>query len=181
MLRLLCLLICVIYSTQGLADKFEQGANYKVCFTPSQNCGELIVGVISKAKQEILVQAYSFTSVPIAKALIEAHKKGIKVRVILDKSQFRNRGFSSAKLLSDYHIPVFIDYKVSIAHNKVMIIDKSTIITGSFNFTRSAQERNAENVIIINDSELAKKYAKNWQQRLEQSKELLMGFSPFFD
>jgi phosphatidylserine/phosphatidylglycerophosphate/cardiolipin synthase-like enzyme len=142
---------------------------YEVCFTPGGNCTDLIINTISKAKESIFVQAYSFTSVPIAKALIDAKKRGVAVNVILDKSQSRKNKYSSAKFLIDYDIPTFIDYKPSIAHNKVMIIDGSVVITGSFNFTKAAQFHNAENLIILHDTYLAKIYLANWYDRQKRS------------
>ena len=98
----------------------------------------------------ILVQAYSLTSAPIAKALLDAHKRGVQVQVILDKSQ-RTEKYSSADFLANQGVPTMIDASHAIAHNKVMIIDSETVITGSFNFTKAAQEKNAENVLIIPD------------------------------
>jgi phosphatidylserine/phosphatidylglycerophosphate/cardiolipin synthase-like enzyme len=90
---------------------------------------------LNKAKSTILVQAYSFTSAPIVKALLNAHKRGVKVEVILDKSQ-KTQKYSSATFLYNQGIPVKIDAQHAIAHNKVMIIDGETVITGSFNFTK---------------------------------------------
>lgn len=69
----------------------------------------------------------------------------------------------------DAGIPVWIDMKPAIPHNKVMIIDKKEVVTGSFNFTDAAQKRNAENVVFISDSKLAKEYTQNWEKREQQS------------
>jgi phosphatidylserine/phosphatidylglycerophosphate/cardiolipin synthase-like enzyme len=102
-----------------------------------------------------LVQAYSFTSTPIAKALLEAHKRGVDVEVILDKSQ-KTHNYSSATFLANSNIPTFIDSIHAIAHNKIMIIDGKIVITGSFNFTKSAESKNAENLLILQSPELAK-------------------------
>src|SRR5438445_94863 len=102
---------------------------------------------LSKAKDSILVQAYSFTSVPLAKALLEAHGRGVNVQVVLDKSQ-RTEKYSSADFLAHAGIPVKIDGAHAIAHNKVMVIDGETVITGSFNFTRAAEQQNAEHLLI---------------------------------
>jgi phosphatidylserine/phosphatidylglycerophosphate/cardiolipin synthase-like enzyme len=74
----------------------------QVCFSPKRGCTEAIVSQIDKAKSKILVQAYSFTSAPIAKALVNAHKRGVKVEAILDKSQ-RSERYTSATL---YLMPV---------------------------------------------------------------------------
>jgi len=140
----------------------------EVCFTPGEDCTSLIVRELDAAGKSILVQAYSFTSAPIAKALVSAHGRGVDVRVILDKSQ-RSERYSSARFLVNAGIPTWIDDKVAIAHNKVMVIDGATVITGSFNFTKSAQERNAENLLILQDPELAAQYARNWESRRAKS------------
>jgi phosphatidylserine/phosphatidylglycerophosphate/cardiolipin synthase-like enzyme len=66
--------------------------------------------------------------------------------------------------LANSEIPTFIDDRHAIAHNKIMIIDQSTVITGSFNFTRAAQEKDAENFIIIKSKELARIYMDNWNR-----------------
>ena len=118
---------------------------------------------LNKAKSTVLVQAYSFTSAPIAGALRDAHRRGVKVQVILDKSQ-RTERYSSATFIKNAGIPVWIDAKHAIAHNKVIIIDSAVVVTGSFNFSKAAEERNAENLLIITSPELAKVYTANWEQ-----------------
>jgi phosphatidylserine/phosphatidylglycerophosphate/cardiolipin synthase-like enzyme len=139
-----------------------------VCFTPGGNCTEQIVNALGEAKSRILVQAYSFTSAPIAKALLEAHKRGIQVQVILDQSQ-RTEKYSSADFLANQGVPTMIDANHAISHNKVMIIDGETLITGSFNFTKAAQDKNAENLLIIRDPALAAQYTTNWQAHAAHS------------
>lgn len=165
MRKILLILLLSLYTCASFAEKFDVAASYQVCFTPQERCTDLIVTVINHAKTQILVQAYSFTSAPIIKALIRAKNRGVAVKIILDRSQFKPQGFSAAKFFKDYNMPLWVDYQANIAHNKVMIIDSRIVITGSFNFTRAAQERNAENVLIINDPLLAKKYTKNWDGR----------------
>jgi phosphatidylserine/phosphatidylglycerophosphate/cardiolipin synthase-like enzyme len=115
-----------------------------------------------------LVQAYSFTSTPIAQALLEAHKRGVKVEVILDKSQ-RKASYTSASFLANSRIPTFIDDVHAIAHNKVMVIDGKIVITGSFNFTKAAESKNAENLLILQSPELAQIYTENWNRHREHS------------
>ena len=122
------------------------------------------------AKSEILVQAYSFTSAPIAKALTSAFKRGVKVEAILDKSQRKER-YTSATFISNAGIPTFIDDKHAIAHNKIMIIDKEIVITGSFNFTKAAEEKNAENLLVIKIKNWRKIYMDNWYKHREHSEE----------
>ena len=140
----------------------------QVYFSPNGGCTDAIVKEINNSKTEILVQAYSFTSAPIAKALLEAHKRGVKVEAILDKSQ-RKQNYSSATFLANARIPTFIDDVHAIAHNKIIIIDGATVITGSFNFTKAAEEKNAENLLIIKSPELANLYTENWKYHREHS------------
>jgi phosphatidylserine/phosphatidylglycerophosphate/cardiolipin synthase-like enzyme len=164
------LLIFLLSIPLSATDLVLNNTPAQIYFSPKGGCTEAIVKEINNAKSEILIQAYSFTSVPIAKALINAYKRGIKVEAILDKSQKKER-YTSATFLTNASIPTFIDSQHAIAHNKVIIIDKETVITGSFNFTTAAEEKNAENILIINSKELAKKYLDNWKKHKEHSEE----------
>jgi phosphatidylserine/phosphatidylglycerophosphate/cardiolipin synthase-like enzyme len=136
---------------------------WEVYFSPNGGCTDAIVKELDKAQNTVLVQAYSFTSYKIAKALLDAHKRGIKVEVILDKSQ-KSDQYSSADFLANSGMSVKIDSQHAIAHNKVMVIDGETVITGSFNFTKAAEENNAENLLLIHDKKLAERYTENWQE-----------------
>lgn len=137
----------------------------KVCFTPQQNCTKVIINAIDNAQKAVYVQAYSFTSPKIASALVRAKQRGVKVRVLLDKSHYKDSKSSQKIVLLAAGIDLKIDKVSGIAHNKIMIIDHCRVITGSFNFTNAAQLRNAENVIIIDDSQVAQSYEQNWHLR----------------
>ena len=118
---------------------------------------------VHAATHQILVQAYSFTSAPIAKALIDAHKRGVTILAVLDKSN-ETQKYSAATFLINAGIQTLIDDQHAIAHNKVIVIDSATILTGSFNFTKAAEEKNAENLLVIKDApELVKAYEANIQ------------------
>ena len=92
----------------------------------------------------------------------------VKVEALLDKSQKSER-YTSATFLKNAGIPTYIDDKHAIAHNKIMVIDQETVITGSFNFTKAAEEKNAENLLVIRSKELAKIYMENWNKHKEHS------------
>ena len=139
-----------------------------VCFSPNGGCTEAIVNQIDNAKSEILIQAYSFTSAPIAKALVNAHKRGVHVEIILDKSN-KSEKYSAGDFTVHMGVTTYIDSQHAIAHNKIMIIDKETVITGSFNFTKAAEEKNAENLLIIRSKKLAEIYIDNWNKHKEHS------------
>jgi phosphatidylserine/phosphatidylglycerophosphate/cardiolipin synthase-like enzyme len=146
-----------------------QGADVEVYFSPNGGATQAIVQEITNAKREILVQAYSFTSAPIAEALVTARKRGLKVEAILDKSNLKE-GYSSITFLENGNIPVYIDDGVKIAHSKIMIIDDVDVITGSFNFTNAAEIHNTENLVIFrNDPGVTDKYLKNFKWRLSLS------------
>jgi phosphatidylserine/phosphatidylglycerophosphate/cardiolipin synthase-like enzyme len=140
----------------------------EVYFSPKGGCAEAVVQQLQRAGKTVLVQAYSFTSAPIAEALVAAHKRGVEVRAILDKSQMTEK-YSEADFLSHAGIPTQIDARHAIAHNKIMIIDGETVITGSFNFTKAAENSNAENLLIIRDKSLAERYTSNWRAHAEHS------------
>ena len=133
-----------------------------VYFTPPANAVASIVKAIDASEREVLVQAYGFTHNAIAQALVRAHARGVKVRVLLDqKSQTSNRFVIG--VLQDANIAVRQDGKHAVAHNKVMVIDQEVVITGSFNFTNSAATRNAENFLILKSPDLALQYRLQWQ------------------
>lgn len=144
------------------AAKVAAPCNVSVLFTPGDNCTGRIVAELAAAKQSVRVQAYSFTSAPIAQAIVAAFRRGVDVEVILDKSQ-AGQGYSSSRFLLNNNVPVLIDARHAIAHNKVMIIDGRTVITGSFNFTKAAQEKNAENLVVFSDMPaVADAYTRNY-------------------
>lgn len=135
---------------------------WSVYFSPDGGCTDAIIKELGKAHASVFVQAYSFTSAPIAKALTDAKKRGVKVQAILDKSN-KTAKYSAADFLLHADIPTIIDSAHAINHNKVMVIDGETVITGSYNFTKAAEEKNAENLLIIRDKSLAAKYIENWK------------------
>lgn len=139
--------------------------NCKVCFTPSQACLPMIIAELDQAKTTIQMQAYSLTSKPIADALIRAKRRGVHIIVLADKSQKRER-YTQVKLLKRSGIAVYIDHRPAIAHNKIIIIDGLTVIGGSYNFSNSAESRNAENVTIIKNKDFAALYEANFKKRL---------------
>ena len=137
-------------------------------FSPHGGATDAVVNALGHATNSIHVQAYSFTSAPIAKALVDAARRGVKVQVILDRSQ-RTEKYSEADFLKNEGIPTLIDAEHAIAHNKVMVIDGYLVLTGSFNFTKAAEENNAENLLVVNDPVLAKRYLDNWQAHQSHS------------
>jgi phosphatidylserine/phosphatidylglycerophosphate/cardiolipin synthase-like enzyme len=151
------------------ADTTVRAVKVRVLFTPGDNVAAGITQAIRSAKRNIRIQAFSFTNKVIARALQEASRRGVEVKLLADRDQFdRGAGF----LLRDLKhagVNVMLDGQHGAAHNKIMLIDPDgdnpTIITGSFNFTQAAQKFNAENVVLIHDDRaLASAYYANWQR-----------------
>ena len=147
----------------------KEGA-ISVCFTPNKKCQMQIIREVNKAKDSIFVQAYSFTDRDIAQALIGAAQRGVQVQVLLDKSN-RNDKHSAKDVVIQNNLPLRFDSPSGIAHNKVMIIDRSIVLTGSYNFSAAAYTRNTENLLIFNSPDLAGDYIHNWYKRWDVSKE----------
>jgi phosphatidylserine/phosphatidylglycerophosphate/cardiolipin synthase-like enzyme len=136
--------------------------SFKVHFSPKGGCLEALLAELKRARREILVQAYSFTSEPLTAALVEAKKRGVHIEILLDKSNEVER-FSELNVLMDHGLAPLIDANHSIAHNKVMVIDRRTVATGSFNFTHQAEVENAENLLLIkHHPDLVKAYRENF-------------------
>lgn len=142
-------------------------ADVSVFFSPLGGCERAIVLQVAKARQSIHVEAYQFTDSAIAFALIEARARGVDVMVITDG---KHPGAKTlAPVLLAHAIPVFRDKMHTIFHNKVMIIDRAIVITGSFNFTTAAEKRNAENVIIMRDTDAAARFLTDFAQHKAHS------------
>jgi phosphatidylserine/phosphatidylglycerophosphate/cardiolipin synthase-like enzyme len=149
---------------------FYSAGRVAVYFSPNGGAQAAIVREIDGARQWIRLQAYSFTSAPIAEALVRAHRRGVRVRALLDKSNATAR-YSGATFLQNAGIEVLIDASHAIAHSKVLTIDGTTLVTGSFNFSKAAEEKNAENLLIIKDAPgLLNQYAANWKAHSAHAK-----------
>jgi len=138
-------------------------------FSPHGGCTEAVVAEIEKAQHEIDVQAYSYTSEPIMQALVAAHRRGVNVTVVLDRSELKERG-NKAEETQRGGVRVLVDSVHKIAHNKIILIDGHTIITGSFNFTFQAENYNAENLLVLHDRpKLYAAYKANFEHHLGHS------------
>lgn len=148
----------------GTWHKFHSDTDkVNVCFTPPSGCGSLIAVEIAKAQKSIYVQAYGMTLPSVINQLKAAHRRGVNVNILLDYS---NLSDNSGLYESFKHAGINVAYEKmpGIAHNKVVIIDKKKVITGSFNFTVGADKRNSENVVMIEDPDIAAAYLANWHR-----------------
>jgi len=154
--------------------------SFQVRFSPRGGCLEFAKSFIDRAQKYILVQGYSFTSELLAKALVAAHRRGVNVMILLDKSQPTAVG-SQIYFVQNVGIYVALDIVPGIAHNKIMIIDDKIVLTGSFNWTLNAETRNAENLLMINNAEIAKIYKDNWLSRSKKATKFLESSRASYD
>lgn len=145
----------------------------EVAFSPNEGSEDLVVKAIQSARSSIGVAAYSFTSPVIAKALLNAKKRGVDVRVVVDENGNKSKASLAAlNLLVNAGIPTRTISRYAIHHDKYMVVDKSTVQTGSFNYSKAAAKSNSENVVVIwNNPDLALSYLKHWQDRFDQGRE----------
>jgi phosphatidylserine/phosphatidylglycerophosphate/cardiolipin synthase-like enzyme len=153
-------------------------ADIEACFAPPLpgSCDPLITVLrsINNARTSIRVQMYTLTLEEVVSALLRAKRRGVDVRVIIDRGQLHDRddSFRVASLAAG-GVPVLVDTVPGLMHNKVMVIDGETILTGSFNYTWGAEHWNAENLVVVRDPALAAQYLRNWDQRAAQSRPLI--------
>jgi phosphatidylserine/phosphatidylglycerophosphate/cardiolipin synthase-like enzyme len=121
-----------------------------------------------------MVQAYVFTDRRIANALLGALGRRVKVELIGDAAQHANGGLPHLRALERAGARIYLDEANAAAHNKVVIVDgatpSATVITGSFNFTLSAQSRNAENVVVLSGSPaVTGRFVENFEKLRRQA------------
>jgi phosphatidylserine/phosphatidylglycerophosphate/cardiolipin synthase-like enzyme len=141
----------------------------QAAFTPWDDIEAILTDVINGAHKQVLVQAYLLTSKRIAETLVAVHRRGIEVQVLLDAAQLAKTDSQAVSQLATAGIPVWLETKYQNAHNKIIVVDvdtpHATVVTGSFNFTWTAQHKNAENILVVrNNPDLASRYALNWER-----------------
>ena len=151
----------------GATQRFAAKGEIELAFTPRDDAESLLVSVITQARRSLHVQAYAFTSRRIADAMVAARRRGVDVQVLADAHMNRKPKGNVLPRLLAAGVPVALESRYQAAHNKVLIVDAAgpdcVVLTGSYNFTWSAQNRNAENVLVVRGHcELAQAYRENW-------------------
>jgi phosphatidylserine/phosphatidylglycerophosphate/cardiolipin synthase-like enzyme len=143
-------------------------ATIDTCFAPENDCAAFAVHAIDHAEREILVGAYGLTTgAGIVEALLRAHRRGVDVELIADKTTpcGRNSGIDP---LASAGVPVWIDHSARIAHAKTMVIDSAVTLNGSYNWTRGDAE-NSEDLNLVASPVVAAAYATHWHDRQARS------------
>ncbi|MDP2133642.1 MAG: phospholipase D family protein [Sulfuritalea sp.] len=172
---LAALLLCLTVGAG--ATPLPATGTVEVLFTPWDDAEGAIVRVLGKARDTIHVQAYLLTSRSIARALQEAKARGVAVEVLADREMLEKSNKSLLPQLLESGIPVWLETRYAAAHNKLLLIDatgeQAIVITGSYNFTWSAQARNAENLLILRGNPaLARRYLDNWRRHRDEAQKM---------
>jgi len=169
MRRLSRLLILLLLALPVSAAEFPAQGTVAVHFTPWDDAEGELLRAIDGAQRSIHGQVYLLTSRNIARALLAAHARGVRVSLLGDREMLIKGDNSQLPALHAAGIEVSIESRYAAAHNKILLIDAEgdypVVITGSYNFTFSAQARNAENLLILRDHRgLALAYLANWRR-----------------
>ena len=147
-------------------DRIENSMS-RVYFSPGDECKNAILYQMKQATKSIEICVFTISDNDISQQIIVSSKKGIQVKIITDDDKINDIG-SDIKEMSDTGIPIRVDGTRSLMHNKFCIVDQQTIITGSYNWTNSAADRNYENILVNNDFSVVKSYQhefdKLWKQ-----------------
>ncbi|ALR07857.1 phospholipase D family protein (plasmid) [Xylella fastidiosa] len=164
--------IAVTATSAIAAQPLPAGATYDVGFSPaadSASAQDVVLRAIDSARSSIFVVAYSFTSKPIATALLAAHRRNVKVAVVADSGQ-NTKSYSAVWFLANQGVPVRLNDRYQATHHKFMVIDGLHVETGSFNYSSAAANRNAENALVLwNAKPLADRYGAEWARLWQES------------
>lgn len=158
----------------AVAAELKASGAVEVLFSPWDDAEGAIVRALQSARRSIHVQAYLLTSRTIARALLAAHKRGVAVSILADAEKVGKDDHSQIPELAAAGIPVWLETRYASAHNKIVLIDAAQadglVITGSYNFSWSAQARNAENLLILRGNRaLTQRYLDNWQRHRKEA------------
>lgn len=159
-------LFMTTWQTAVSADMMVQA-----CFSPQGRCSSYILHEIEQAKKELLVAVYAFTSDDLATALVQAKKRGILVQVVVDREfDLANEKSSKGKFFDMQKIPlrrisgmksIVAEKDSGLMHQKFAVIDRRIVFSGSYNWTRSADNSNDENLLLFRDAgPLAEEYRR---------------------
>ena len=173
-------LAAVLVIALAVATPVSAAMSVQACFSPHGKCAGHILREILEAKKELLVAVYAFTSGELAGALAQARRRGVAVQVIIDREFDERTENSQGKFLQAQRIPLrrisgfkphLPDKDAGLMHQKFAVIDRINVLTGSYNWTRSAEAFNDENLLLFrNAGPLAEEYRTVFFQLWERNR-----------
>jgi phosphatidylserine/phosphatidylglycerophosphate/cardiolipin synthase-like enzyme len=151
------------------AELNVNGVAMQVCFSPDDGCAARLARLIASAQHSVHFMAFSFTSDPLAEALIERAEAGVEVAGVMEASQMLSNAGTDFQRFLEAGIDVRPDGNERNMHHKVLIIDGRFVATGSYNFSHYAETRNDENSLVIDDPQIAALFEAEFQKLLAQA------------
>jgi len=135
----------------------------ETCFSRVERCDVLLISLINRANRSIYVAVYSFTRDSLATALIYAKERGVEVRVVIERERAYEQ-YSEYQRLKDSNVSVRLDGNPHLMHHKFMVIDEYIVVTGSYNWSSAAEDRNDENIVVILDRDVAQRFVQEFER-----------------
>lgn len=132
-------------------------------FEPHQDCGARLISLLDHSRSDIRICVFTITDNAVAGAILAAHRRGVTVRIISDGDKARDRGSDIARLETS-GVPVRVDFAADHMHHKFAVFDSKVVVTGSYNWTRGAAERNLENIIVCDESRLVRPFVEEFER-----------------
>jgi phosphatidylserine/phosphatidylglycerophosphate/cardiolipin synthase-like enzyme len=154
-----------LYTTTVVSSDAGTGVIQAVCFSRVEQCDSLLINLISQARKSVYVAIYSFTRDSLARALIDAKKRGVEVKVVIEEENAYGQG-SDYQMLKDAGIDIRLDGNPALMHHKFMIVDGELVVTGSYNWSTAAEDRNDENFVVIRDKEVVDRFTQEFNRLL---------------
>lgn len=167
------LILVALTLPTGCAIQHAQPPNtprIEVAFSPEAGSEALVLKVLASAQHSVRLAAYSFTAPSVVKGLMDAKRRGVDVKVLVDDKGNRGQASIAAmNLIAGAEIPIRKIAAYSIHHDKYIIVDGRHTETGSFNYSQAAAKSNSENVLVVWDNPpLAGQYLAHWESRWSQ-------------
>lgn len=162
-------------SIQGTSYASPATGEVEIAFSPNEGAEELVLKTIRSARSQVRMLAYSLTSVSVTRALVDARKRGVDVKVVADyKSNLvedrSGAGRSALGALANAGVDIRIIRAYPIHHDKMIVVDRNSVETGSYNYSSSAAKRNSENAVVLwNNPQAAKAYLAHFERNFRQS------------
>ncbi len=141
----------------------SSGATSRVFYSPGESCLGAIMSLVRVARRNLDICVFTITDDRITNRILDAHRRGVAVRVISDNDKAFDTG-SDTRRLARAGIPVRTDDTPDHMHHKFAVVDNNTAITGSYNWTRSAAKDNHENLLVTDDSSIVRSYADEFNR-----------------
>jgi phosphatidylserine/phosphatidylglycerophosphate/cardiolipin synthase-like enzyme len=135
----------------------------ETCLSRVERCDVLLISLINRANRSIYVAVYSFTRDSLAAALISAKERGVEVRVVIERERAYEQGSEYPRLKSA-GVDVRLDGNPNLMHHKFMVIDGYIVVTGSYNWSSAAEDRNDENIVVILDRDVAQRFVQEFER-----------------